>query len=148
VWLLCDLDGTLCDHTHRLGYAFRQEWDTYNVLAAHDPVVKPVLEVLQVFAELGEYKIGIITARPDSVKQLTEQWLMTHDVPYDHLVMRSFGDWRSDHIVKLEKAKIYWPPAEVLFVLDDRNGVVEAWRENGYRCFQVAKDTMPQGWTP
>lgn len=146
-WILCDLDGTLCDHRHRLAYAHSKDWDNYNGLSGADRPVEPVLDVLQTFAEVGK-KVGIITARPDNVRDITQGWLDRHEVPCHWLVMRKYGDLRSDHIVKLEAALYRWLPVDVLFVLDDRDGVVSAWRNNGYTCFQVAEDEMPKGWTP
>src|SRR4051812_15292852 len=143
MWILCDLDGTLCDHKHRLVHAHCLEWDVYNGLADLDPVVKPVRDVLQHFAETG-HNIGIVTARPDNCREAAQKWLDDNEVPCHWLVMRKYGDWRSDHIVKIEAAQYRFPVSQVVFVLDDRDGVVAAWRKAGYTCFQVAEDTMPK----
>jgi hypothetical protein len=54
--------------------------------------------------------------------------------------MRAEGDTRKDSIIKEE---IYRAEIEnkynVLFVLDDRNQVVELWRRLGLTCLQVAE---------
>ena len=57
----------------------------------------------------------------------------------DELFMRPTGDTRKDSILKKEiydnhiKGKY-----NVKYVLDDRDSVVEMWREQGLTCLQVA----------
>ena len=55
-----------------------------------------------------------------------------------NLEMRSEGDRRDDVIVKYEMIYDYkFTPDDVLCILDDRQGVVDMWRENGFLCLQV-----------
>ena len=55
-----------------------------------------------------------------------------------NLEMRSEGDRRDDVTVKYEMMYDYkFMPEDVLCILDDRQGVVDMWRENGFRCLQV-----------
>tara|TARA_R100000152_G_C6778259_1_gene208785 strand:- start:1020 stop:1460 length:441 start_codon:yes stop_codon:yes gene_type:complete len=55
-----------------------------------------------------------------------------------HLFMRSEGDRRDDVTVKREMfKKIGLTPDNVVAVLDDRQGVVDMWREEGFLCLQV-----------
>jgi hypothetical protein len=53
--------------------------------------------------------------------------------------MRKDGDFRADYIVKQEILDAHIPKDRVLFVLDDRQQVVDMWRRNGLMCFQVAE---------
>ena len=53
--------------------------------------------------------------------------------------MRQDGDFRRDDIVKQEILDKYIDKDRVLFVLDDRDQVVDMWRRNGLTCFQVAE---------
>ena len=55
--------------------------------------------------------------------------------------MRKTGDNRKDSIIKKEIYEKYLKPMNyhVLFILDDRNQVVEMWREMGFTVFQVAE---------
>jgi hypothetical protein len=55
------------------------------------------------------------------------------------LLMRKDGDFRADHIVKQEILDKHIDKERVLFVLDDRQQVVDMWRRNGLVCFQVAE---------
>jgi hypothetical protein len=53
--------------------------------------------------------------------------------------MRKTDDNRKDCIVKKEIYETFIKDKyNVLFVMDDRNQVVNMWREQGLTCFQVA----------
>lgn len=59
-------------------------------------------------------------------------------IPYQ-LYMRGEGATRKDSIIKEELFMEHvYRKYNVLFVLDDRNQVVDKWREMGLTCFQVA----------
>jgi hypothetical protein len=52
--------------------------------------------------------------------------------------MRSEGDHRPDTTVKYEMMyELKLMPEDVLCILDDRQAVVDMWRENGFRVMQV-----------
>jgi len=56
------------------------------------------------------------------------------------LFMRPDGDFRADNIVKQEIYDTHIKGKhDVLFVMDDRQQVVDMWRRNGLTCFQVAE---------
>jgi hypothetical protein len=64
-----------------------------------------------------------------------------------NLLMRSEGDRRPDTTVKYEMMYEYkFTPEDVLCILDDRQSVVDMWRQNGFRCLQVDawKERKPQ----
>ena len=54
--------------------------------------------------------------------------------------MRKDEDNRKDSIIKWELYEKHIKPMNVniLFILDDRNQVVEMWRSKGFTVFQVA----------
>lgn len=127
--IICDLDGTLALIDHRDPYdASTSEQDELN---------EPVAEVLRRFAP--DYAIILVSGRMDTWKPEAIRWLEKHQLPYDELFMRRAKDFRKDFVVKKEilTQKIL-PKYEVFFLLDDRNQVVNMWREEGYTCFQVA----------
>ena len=51
--------------------------------------------------------------------------------------MRNAEDKRSDKDVKEEILEKHINKSSVWFVLDDRDAVVEMWRENGLCCLQA-----------
>jgi len=86
-----------------------------------------------------DYQIHIISGRSDTTWEKTKQWLWEHEVPYDTVNLREASDRTDDHVLKIQVAqKAGWTPDKVEFVLEDRQRVVDAWRDAGYTCFQVA----------
>lgn len=82
-------------------------------------------------------KVIILSGREDWCEAETISWLTEHRFNYE-LHMRKSGDNRCDTIVKKE---LYWQYIEnkynVLAVFDDRDRVVDTWRELGLPTYQV-----------
>lgn len=126
--VLCDLDGTL---------ALFGNANPYDRDFLKD---KPNQTVISIINGLETHiQLIIISGRNGKYKKDTEKWLAENKISYDKLIMRSEDDVRKDSIVKQE---IYETEIKgkynVLFVLDDRNQVVELWRSLGLVCLQVA----------
>jgi len=85
-------------------------------------------------------KILFTSGRQEKYREPTERFLAEHlpGIPYE-LHMRKTGDQRKDAVIKREmydnEIKGKW---NILFILDDRNQVVDNWREMGFHTFQVA----------
>jgi len=131
--IICDLDGTLCLHNNRGPYEY-EKCDT-------DLENKAVADILR--SKMDDvYSIFFLSGREDSVYSKTLEWILLHfpQIKCFSLVMRKTGDNRKDCIIKKEmfdekiKDKFY-----VEFILDDRNQVVNMWREMGLTCLQVAE---------
>lgn len=128
--IICDIDGTLAD----LGQ--RSPFDFANV--DRDTVKHATAELVRVMHGAG-YKIVLMTGREDSSRTRTLAWLTANEIPHDLLLMRKRGDHRRDTIVKRElyRASVK-QNHDVLFVLEDRDQVVEMWRkQEGLVCYQV-----------
>ena len=72
---------------------------------------------------------------------LTENWLSAHigESNYDKLILRDRGDYRKDCYVKYDIGRMLMEEWEPIMVFDDRNQVVDMWRNAlGLQCFQVA----------
>ena len=145
--IVCDLDGTLCNIDHRTHFVQvaqgeRKDWDSFFNGVPNDTVNEPVLEVLDRFRfALDEFEFEIVfcSGRPERCRADTEAWLKQHGFNHYALWMREDGDFRRDDIVKQEILDKYLEKDRVLFVLDDRDQVVDMWRRNGLTCFQVAE---------
>lgn len=128
--VICDLDGTL---------ALLNGRDPYDASNSHDDVLnEPVANVLRNYQRLG-YKIILLSGREDRYEKPTLRFIEQHGIVFDKLLMRKSGDSRKDSLVKKElyqnelKGKYY-----VEFILDDRNQVVNMWRDElRLPCFQV-----------
>ena len=165
--IIFDLDGTLAIIDKRRILAGKtvdgvptdkMDWDVFfdpdNVLNLDEPN-PPVIKMAQLFKADG-FKIVIFSGRNDRSFDTTTQWLNNNDVPFDLLVMRpdKFKDkswpiasgnpatkamrFMPDEILKKEMLDTFVDKDDVLMCVDDRQKVVDMWRENGLTCFQVA----------
>lgn len=83
-------------------------------------------------------RVILMTGRQECDRLPTERWLEKHNIQYDSLFMRTTKDGRPDFVIKRELYETHVEPYyEVHLVLDDRQQVVDMWREIGLRCFQV-----------
>ncbi len=134
--IIVDLDGTLCDHSARQPYAVQKDWDGYNARIPNDKVNEPVLTIVRAMA-MQNHKIYLCTGRFREYAPVTLQWLERFEVPFDELLMRETGDYRSDHEVKKDMLQLI--PQEIMFVIDDRKSVTDMWRSQGLFVFQCAE---------
>lgn len=82
-----------------------------------------------------------LSGREDVCREATDQWLRLHvDVPFDMLLMRQAKDGRPDYQVKTELFRNHiYGKYRIVAVFDDRNQVVQMWREDhGLTVLQVA----------
>lgn len=153
--IICDLDGTLCDITHRLIHVkpkTKKDWSAFFDGIRDDAVNEAVHAVLQAWLNEQDFeadtlvnderKVVFCSGRPEHCRQDTLMWLINNykgPVGDAYLYMRKDGDYRPDDVVKEEILHAHIDKDRVLFVLDDRQSVVDMWRRNGLTCFQVAE---------
>lgn len=133
--IICDLDGTLAHLNGRNPYdATHCDEDLPNW-----PVINCVDAMYQ-----RDFQIIFMSGREEKYREPTERFLNLH-FPHDsyswELYMRATGDSRKDSIVKEELFEAHVREHYyVQFVLDDRQQVVDMWREQlGLTCLQVAE---------
>ena len=159
--IICDLDGTIANIEHRLHYLKgpKKDWDSFNEMCYYDKPYKDVIHILETITYDPE-KTYFFSGRSAKYWMHTVDWLETHvdfcEAGFNfqgQLFMRKEGDFRDDVEVKREmiknlqirkwnKSEATFPleqvtPDDVLCILDDRQGVVDMWREEGFRCLQV-----------
>lgn len=128
--IICDIDGTIAKMNGRSPY------DESKVRS--DLPVEEVIRVLDMFKKGMMVEIVLLSGRHETCKDDTKAWLAAHNVSYDHLFMRKEDDDRADYIIKKELYDEHVNGKfNVLFVMDDRNQVVDLWRSLGLKCFQV-----------
>lgn len=128
--IICDLDGTL---------ALFGDANPYDRDFSKDKLNKAVINILDRYNNYGA-KILLLSGRSNKFEEQTIAWLKTKSIPFESLTMRKEGDVRKDSIVKKEFYEVIVRDLyNVLFVLDDRNQVVELWRSLGLTCLQVAE---------
>jgi hypothetical protein len=138
--IIVDLDGTLSDPSHRqyLIEGDSPQWDAYFLQCGGDPIFMTVATVVKMMREHG-YRIVLFSGRGAVATDETKHWLKRHGIPYDLLMLRPRGDFRSD--TELKKEWLDTPelidPSMVQLVLEDRDGPVRMYREAGLVCWQV-----------
>ena len=139
--VIFDMDGTLADVAHRRHHVQKRpkNWPAFNAAMREDAPNTPIIEVARIFADAG-WHILICTGREERYRKVTEDWLATHEVPYQRLYMRATADYRPDHVVKLEiLGQIRGAGFDPYISVDDRSSVVAMWREAGLTCLQCAE---------
>jgi len=92
----------------------------------------------------SDVTVVIASGRGEEDRVKTEAWIAEHltskfGVAPAKIYMRPAKDNRKDSIIKREILdQIRKDFGEPFMVFDDRNQVVDMWRDNGIRCLQVA----------
>ena len=129
--IICDIDGTLAIMGDRSPY----DW----AKVGRDALNLKVARLITLMRIYG-YKVILVSGRDSECLEQTLQWLKDKNVNFDSLIMRPEGDKRKDCLIKEEifeeniRGKF-----DIEFVLDDRNQVVEMWRDLGLTVLQVAE---------
>ncbi len=131
--IIVDVDGTLAHNNGK-----RNIFDYTRVI--EDDVDEPVSVLVHHYWKLG-YLVIICSGREDNCREQTEQWFKKNSIPHNYLFMRKAGDHRKDSIIKKELFDAHIRDNyQIEFVLDDRNQVVDMWRnELGLKVLQVAE---------
>ena len=136
--VICDIDGTLADCTHRLHHLNGRfkNWSAFFNEVHKDLIIDPIADLMEILS--GTYEIILVTGRPESTRAATEKWLYENAVKYSALHMRPDGDLRQDYIVKKQILEgLLGDGKSIQFVFDDRPQVISMWREMGLTCLQV-----------
>lgn len=130
--VIVDVDGTIADKGNR------DPFDESLVL--QDKPHHDIIGLVELFQDQGA-TIVIVTGRTAKAKADTATWIAQHSrIKPVAIHTRANGDFRKDALVKQDifhqHIKDVLPP--VAFVLDDRQQVVDTWRDLGLRVLQVA----------
>lgn len=142
--VIFDLDGTLAIIDERRQLATKPDgklnWKTFfdpkNIQL--DQPNHPVMATFQAMKAAG-HRVGVFSGRDSISRKETEQWLSQFGIKPDFLRMRPEKSFIKDDILKKQ-----WLDEElemghtILCTFDDRDKVVQMWRDNGIVCFQVA----------
>ena len=149
-----DLDGTLCDITHRRHHVqqdqskgsiklpWKPNWPQFYKDCVHDTPKPAVIHTLRCLAAHSD--VYVWSGRSDEVYEETVDWLQKHVMWGSgrllELTMRKSGDHTPDDVLKSR-----WydemsndDKARLVATFDDRDRMVKMWRDLGITCFQVA----------
>lgn len=148
--VIFDLDGTLALIDKRRAISTKDDgkinWDTFfdpkNIDL--DLPHQAVIDMAKVLKDTG-HMIVIFSGRSKATKDATSAWLKKFDVPFDVLKMRPTSKdfmFMPDDDLKMKWFKDLFPTQDqiddVVCVFDDRQKVVDMWRDMGLTCMQVA----------
>lgn len=144
-----DIDGTLADCAHRLGFIRdgKKDWNSFfrADLILKDPLIEPVAHLLRSLAHPAiDNDLVLLTGRPEMTRDATVDWLRLHSLEdtYSHLLMRPARDRRSDTVVKKELLLNYVASLEqVLLIIEDRQHMVDLWRSMGLHVLHCAESS-------
>jgi len=140
--VIFDLDGTVCDNSHRLHLLDKpKDWARYLDACPQDREHQAAVIIWKALLKYGpETQIVVMTGRCETHRPQTRAWLTTRGLYYDMMVMRPEGDYRPDFEMKAELLKQIQEYYEVLCVFDDSPAVVKMLRDKGIVVF-AADDT-------
>lgn len=134
-----DLDGTLADCRQRLHHieGQKKDWDAFFKDCINDTPNNWVADLARGLDLAGH--ILILTGRTVTYEAQTLSWLRKHKIPHDWIVMRGAQDFRPDVIAKPELLSKFLAHTHdrVRFIVEDRAGMVEMWRDLGYNVLDV-----------
>lgn len=126
--IIVDIDGTLAHMNGRGPFNWKRVGEDL-----------PDNEVIRM---VNQYKgrVILMSGRDGVCKPETVKWLTEYGVKYNELHMRTPNDMRKDNIIKDELyTNNVLGKYKVDYVVDDRDQVVDMWRELGLLCVQVAR---------
>ena len=138
-----DLDGTLADISHRLHHikGGNKNWDQFFEDCVNDKPIQWTIDLFQTLrsnTSLEYREFLILTGRSEVIWYQTDLWLIENGIMYDYLVMRPEKDHRPDDILKTRLLEEFLRDKSfnVQFIVEDRQKVVNKWRELGYHVLQ------------
>lgn len=141
MFVVFDLDGTIAEITHRTHLergAGKPDWEAFFAECVNDSLNTPVAEALFAHLRSGN-RVEIWSGRSAVVENQTRKWLYDFGIgPYLLTRMRPAGDNTPDTELKRSWLHELHPDERPDVVYDDRQRVVDMWREEGITCFQVA----------
>jgi len=127
-----------CVQCSDLDAGFKPNWPAFFKACVDDQPNKSVIGLLQQLRGIADVEVW--SGRSDEVREETEQWLLKYANYTGVLKMRKKGDYTVDH-----KLKLSWleelsegDRKRLAATFDDRDQVVQMWRQQGILCCQVA----------
>lgn len=130
---IVDIDGTVADKGNRIAF----DWGR----VGEDTPKMPIIRLVKILKSEG-YEVIFFSGRDSVCRPQTIDWLCLHfgwQVSDFQLYMRAQNDNRKDSIIKKELFDSYVKEKYFVdFVIDDRDQVVDMWRQElGLTCLQV-----------
>lgn len=138
--VIFDVDGTIADVEHRRHFVNgNNDWDSFRKETVNDTPVQWVCDIAKRHISQGD-EVAFFSARNESERDITErqisEWIGDG---HKGVFLRPDGDYRCDAEFKSELADRFEDiGGQIDLVYDDRNKVVDMWRQRGTTVVQVA----------
>ena len=104
-WVIVDLDGTLCDTTHRqamidVADRSRTDWEAYSMACTTDGLITATKALVVAIGR--DFNVCVLSGRNSSALPETVEWLGRHRVLADYIQLRPKGDHRSNPDLKVD----------------------------------------------
>ena len=138
--VIFDVDGTIADVEHRRHFVNgNNDWDSFRKETVNDTPVQWVCDIAKRFIAQGD-DVAFFSARNESEREVTEkqisEWIGDG---HKGVFLRPDGDFTPDDVFKSELAdKFIDMGGKIDLIFDDRQKVVNMWRDKGFTVVQVA----------
>ena len=138
--IIFDVDGTIADVEHRRHFVNgNNDWDSFRKETVNDTPVQWVCDIAKRFIAQGD-EVAFFSARNESERDITEKqisdWIGDG---HKGVFLRPDGDFTPDDVFKSELAdKFIDMGGKIDLIFDDRQKVVNMWRDKGFTVVQVA----------
>lgn len=133
-----DMDGVLSDASrrqHHIEYPY-PDWDAFFHACGDDDLIDEVARLLHTLD--AAHQIVLLTARPIRVQPQTLDWLDRHELRWDVLIMRDYGDYGAAHHFKqrtVQEMRHRGHDLRLAFEDDPRN--VDMFHGEGVPCVYI-----------
>lgn len=142
--VIFDVDGTIADVNHRRHLVngdkgFKPDWNAFRNATVDDTPVQWVCDIAKRFIAQGD-EVAFFSARNESEREITEkqisEWIGDG---HKGVFLRPNDSYEPDEVFKSDLAdKFEEIGGKIDLVFDDRNKVVQMWRDRGTTVVQVA----------
>ena len=138
--IIFDVDGTIADVEHRRQFVNgNNDWDSFRKETVNDTPVQWVCDIAKRFIAQGD-EVAFFSARNESERDITEKqisdWIGDG---HKGVFLRPDDDFTPDDVFKSELAdKFIDMGGKIDLIFDDRQKVVDMWRDKGFTVVQVA----------
>lgn len=132
------MDGVLSDAAGRQHFLEgpKRDWDGFFAACGDDPLISDVAPLLALLDR--DLKIVLLTGRPVKVQDATLGWLATHDLRWDLLIMRPWGDYKAAKAFKEATVpELRAAGLEPVLGFEDDIRNAEMFRESGVPCVYI-----------
>lgn len=136
--MIFDMDGVLSDAAGRQHFLEgpKRDWDGFFEACGEDPLLEDVAPLLSLLDR--DLKIVLLTGRPVRVRDITLEWLRGHELRWDLLIMRPWGDYSAAQAFKEATVpELRSAGLEPVLGFEDDIRNAEMFREAGVPCVYI-----------